>query len=51
MPGIKLTGTNTAASIKAIATTGPEISFMALDVASTVIVLHDRCNVVLPPRQ
>ena len=30
MPGIKPTGTNTAASISAIATTGADISFMAL---------------------
>ncbi len=30
MPGINPTGTNTAARINAMATTGPEISFMAL---------------------
>src|SRR5436190_16620017 len=34
IPGIKPTGTNTAASISAIAITGPDISFMAFFVAS-----------------
>ncbi len=34
MPGINPTGTNTAANIKAIAITGPDISFIAFLVAS-----------------
>ncbi len=34
IPGIKPTGTNTAARINAMAITGPEISFMAFWVAS-----------------
>jgi hypothetical protein len=34
MPGIKPTGTNTAARIKAMAITGPDMSFIAFCVAS-----------------
>ena len=34
IPGINPTGTNTAARIRAIATTGPEMSFIARSVAS-----------------
>ena len=34
IPGIKPTGTNTAANIKAMAITGPDMSFIALRAAS-----------------